>query len=299
MRRSKITTSVWLRLIILTTLGALLFTGCTNIISANGKKQTNEEAIKVQKSKENSPSKEILNKQGQTIKERYNTPEGFKRVGLEGKSFGAFLREQKLRPYDELHCLDGVYDSILDIAIKPENVHQSSALMLMRAEYLYSQKRYDEINFKFESGFIAQYQKWMQGNTLDKQGDNVQWVQRGQASNKPEDLGNFMDAVFKYSGGLTIEDMLVPVEISEMAIGDTFIRGGGVGQIAMVVDMAVHQETGEKIFILAQTNIATKETCILLNPNNPERNPWYTQDMGEGLQTPEGKFVKSDLKGYR
>ncbi len=298
MRRNKLIKSIFSMSIVVATM-SLLFTGCTSVINANGKNQTIEEDTKVQKSRENSPTKEILNKSGDTIKTRYNTPEGFKRVALEGKSFGVFLRDQKLMPYDELHCIDGIYDSILDIEIDPEKVHQSSALMLMRAEYLYAEDRYKEISFQFESGFVAEYEKWTRGNRLDKQGGELQWVQRGHTSNKREDLMDFMDAVFKYSSGLTIEEILVPVSLEKMSIGDVFIRGGGVGQIAMVVDMAKHEETGEIVFILAQSSIVTKETSILLNPTDPERNPWYTQEVAEGLMTPEGKFVESDLKGFQ
>ena len=35
--------------------------------------------------------------------------------------------------------------------------------MVIRAEYLYSQELYDEINFDFVSGFRAEYGKWMEG----------------------------------------------------------------------------------------------------------------------------------------
>ncbi len=35
--------------------------------------------------------------------------------------------------------------------------------MLMRAEYLYQNKLYDEISFDFVDGFKAKYSKWAQG----------------------------------------------------------------------------------------------------------------------------------------
>ena len=244
-------------------------------------------------------STENIDNNKNTIKTRYDLPAGYKRVALEGKSFGLFLREQKLRVQDETHGVDGVYDSTLDIEIDPENMHQSSAMMIMRAEYLYTQERYDEIEFVFESGFIAEYEKWVQGYRLDKQGGVTQWVKRGSTSNKPQDLKDFMDAVLKYSGGLSIDKKLVPVDIEKMSIGDVFVRGGGVGQIVMIVDMAENEETGERIFILAHSSIETKQTNILLNHNNSDISPWYSQYIEEGLITPIGKFVKSDLKSFK
>ncbi|NLI90504.1 MAG: DUF4846 domain-containing protein, partial [Epulopiscium sp.] len=82
-------------------------------------------------------------------------------------------------------------------------------------------------------------------------------------------------------------------------IGDMFIRGGGHGQVVMVADIAVHEETGEKIFMLMQGTILAEETMILLNPNDADISPWFSTDLADGLVTPEGKFVKSDLKRFK
>ena len=51
-----------------------------------------------------SPIKErasYINKEGETIEERYLTLEGYNRVEVEENSFGQFLRNQKLKPYGE------------------------------------------------------------------------------------------------------------------------------------------------------------------------------------------------------
>lgn len=275
---------------------SLVFTGCSMV--TNGNTPTDNQGVGANKGKDNDDSPKLLNKSASTIKTRYNPSEGFTRVELEGKDFGIFLRDRELLPYDDKRHLDGVYDSILDIEIDPENVHQSSVMMLLRAEYLYSQKRYKEISFNFESGFVAEYDQWVQGNRLDKQGGVVRWVQRDSASNTHDDLMNYMNAVFKYSGGLSIEKYLQPKELDKIAIGDVFIRGGGLGQVVMVVDMAHNKETGEKQIMLLQTDFTTKETSILINPNNPELSTWYDLDIDEGLVTSIGKFVKSDLKTF-
>ncbi len=278
---------------------SLLSTGCSSTQNITRAEETKITTEIIGDTNEYSPNKTILNKLENIIKTRYNPPLGYKRVALEGKSFGLFLREQGLRDYDESHSASGVYDSVLDIKIDPENMHQSSAMMLMRAEYLYTNGHYDQIEFSFESGFLAEYEKWVQGYRLDKQGGVTQWVQRGNNSNKPEDLRDFMEAVFKYSGGLSIDKKLEPVDINQMSIGDMFVRGGGVGQIVMIIDMAESEDTGEKIFMLAQSSIETKETSILLNPRDPDISPWYSQDIAEGLVTPMGKFVQSDLKSFK
>ncbi|NMR95908.1 hypothetical protein HKB01_01250, partial [Vibrio parahaemolyticus] len=86
---------------------------------------------------------EILNENGNTIKERYKTPEGFKRIDVDENSFGEFLRNQKLKPYGEKALYyDGrekpfgnVYESVLDVDIGDRDLHQcADAIMLLRAE---------------------------------------------------------------------------------------------------------------------------------------------------------------------
>lgn len=297
MRLSKTSKIILVMLVIFTS--SMSLAGCSKIINGGETEETINGEDKGNIAKGEAVSKKILNSSGDTIKTRYNTPEGFKRVGLEGKSFGRYIREQELKPYDASNSSGGIYDSALDLEIEIDNPHQAAPMMLLRAEYLYSQERYNEISFKFESGLDAEYEKWSKGNRLDKQGGVVRWVEREGYSNKHEDLRNYMDAVFKYSDGLLLGEDLVEVDLANMSIGDMFIRGGGHGQVVMVADIAVHEETGEKIFMLMQGTILAEETMILLNPNDADISPWFSTDLADGLVTPEGKFVKSDLKRFK
>ena len=69
MRWNKASKMISLMLLILATLTSLLFTGCSSIINADGREQTSEDIEKANDVKENSPSKKILSKTGETIKE--------------------------------------------------------------------------------------------------------------------------------------------------------------------------------------------------------------------------------------
>ena len=113
-----------------------------------------------------------VNKKGMTIETRYNVPTGYKRVSVEKGSFAEFLRNQKLKPYGEKALYyngkekpnSGIYDIVLDVEIGKQDLHQcADAIMLLRAEYLYSKKEYNKINFHFTSGFEAKYSKWIEG----------------------------------------------------------------------------------------------------------------------------------------
>jgi hypothetical protein len=84
---------------------------------------------------------------------------------------------------------------------------------------------------------------------------------------------------------------------SNIQIGDVFIKGGFPGHAVIVVDMAVNKQ-GKKIFMLAQSYMPAQELQVLKNNNNSKNSPWYSEDFGETLVTPEWTFKKSHLKRF-
>jgi len=278
----------------------LVLTGCDNVA---------EKDIVYENEVENSANEkvyEILNENGNTIKERYKTPEGFKRIDVDENSFGEFLRNQKLKPYGEKALYyDGrekpfgnVYESVLDVDIGDRDLHQcADAIMLLRAEYLYSIGKFEEIKFNFVSGFEAKYSEWIKGNRIKVEGNNASYYKKTEASNTYEDFRNFMDIVFAYSSTLSLEKELESVGIDDMTIGDVFIVGGSPGHAVIVVDMA-ENENGEKIFLLAQSYMPAQQTQILLNPNDKDISPWYSLKGYDKLVTPQWTFELDQLKRF-
>jgi len=80
-------------------------------------------------------------------------------------------------------------------------------------------------------------------------------------------------------------------------IGDVFIQGGSPGHAIVVVDMAVNKSTNEKIFLLAQSFMPAQEFQVLDN-NNGNLGPWYSDSFSDILYTPEWTFNKSDLMRF-
>ena len=248
----------------------------------------------------------LIHKEGLTIKDRYLPIEGYLRVEYEEGSFAEFLRNQKLKPYGEKVLYydgrekspKGVYDSVFDVDIGNRDLHQcADAIMLLRAEYLYSQELYDEISFNFVSGFKAEYKKWMNGYKIDVKGNNVEYYKAAEPSNSYEDFRKYMDMVFAYSGTLSLENELISVSIDNMNIGDVFIVGGSPGHAVIVVDMAVNA-SGEKIFLLAQSYMPAQQTKLLINPMDNDISPWYSLKGKERLITPQWTFDLDTLKGW-
>lgn len=54
-----------------------------------------------------------------------------------------------------------------------------------------------------------------------------------------------MDIIFAYAGTLSLENELIPVDLSDMEIGDVFIQGGSPGHAVVVVDIAVNESTAK------------------------------------------------------
>ncbi len=150
----------------------LITTSCTET-SAQKNSLTNEEVS-------DTIVKEmpILNENGTTVKTRFNTPQGFIRVDSENGSFGSYLQNLPLKPIGTpvLH-FDGTsklntsaYCAVVDLPFNGNSNYQcADAVMRLRAEYLFSQKRYNEIEFLYVSGKKSNYINYLGGKTPTKE----------------------------------------------------------------------------------------------------------------------------------
>ena len=250
---------------------------------------------------------EVINSNGQTLQTRILPPAGFQRTKSHDNSFTEYLRQLPLKPHNsEVKLYNGstkpnydVYTAVVDLEIGNKDLHQcADAVMRLRAEYLWRQKRYDKIHFNFTNGFRVDYAEWMKGKRIEVQGNSTYWTQAGYPSNTYNDFWKYMEIIFSYAGTRSLSKELKPVDINDLQIGDIFIQGGTPGHAIIVVDMAVDTTTEKKIFLLAQSYMPAQETQILTNPNDKRISPWYSTGFGQELVTPEWTFGKIDLKRF-
>lgn len=291
-----------MKIIYMVLIMALMLTGCAK----DNIKELPSDSIEPNVQEAIIPEVSLVNLEGNTVEERYFTPQGYTRIEASENSFGRFLRDSKLKPYGEkVLYYDGrvknkanIYDSVFDVEIGDRDLHHcADAIMLLRAEYLCSLGEYDKIHFNFVSGFKAEYEKWMEGYRIKVDGNNVSYYKAAEPSNTYENFRKFMDMVFAYSGTLSLVNELKAVEIEDMEIGDVFIIGGSPGHAVIVIDMAINEQ-GERIFMLAQSYMPAQQTQILINPNDRKISPWYRIKGDEKLITPEWTFEWSDLKRF-
>lgn len=257
-------------------------------------------------------SSSLLNETGDTISERYTLPEGYERTETELDSeegtFAAYLRDLPLKPHgSKVFHYDGTvkqntraYTAVIDMDIGKKDLQQcADAVMRLRGEYLYQSGHFDLIRFHLTNGFLVDYSKWMQGYRVAVEGNETEWVKKAGASNTYEDFRKYMEFVFIYAGSLSLSQEMKSVMVPDMRIGDVFVQGGTPGHAVIVVDMAVHRETGKKLYMLAQSYMPAQNIQILANPNDKGLNPWYVlDDQQEDIRTPEWTFTIRDLKRF-
>lgn len=259
-------------------------------------------SFKNKKEEENNSSILI---QGETIKDRFPVPLGYARTIETKNSFGDYLRNLPLKPSGSLvkyyngstKSNNNVYDAVIDLPIGSKDLHQcADAVMRLRADYFFEQKQYDKIHFNLTNGFRVDYSKWSQGYRIAVKGNKTSWVKTAKASDSKEDYWKYLEIIFNYAGTASLSKEMNAIAISDIRIGDVFIKGGFPGHAVIVVDMATNGN--KKVFLLAQSYMPAQELQILLNPNINNRVCWYTVNNLSTLETPEWTFKSSELKRF-
>ena len=241
-----------------------------------------------------------------TISTRFSVPSGFERVKTKSNSFANYLQNFKLKPHNsKVHLYNGklksrqdVHAAVLDIDVGKKDLQQcADATMRLKAEFLYQQKRYDDIHFNFTNGFNVAYSKWRKGYRLNIKGNKVNWYKTNKISTSYASFKQYMQLIFMYAGTLSLDKEMKPVALKNMQIGDVFIQGGSPGHAIIVVDMATNA-MHETMFVLAQSYMPAQEIHVLKNLNNTAISPWYSAKSLETLKSPEWNFTKENLKRF-
>lgn len=279
-----------------------------NITQSNMKESKDKDKIEetTDNSKDNREEEKesLIHTEGKTISERFLVPSGFVRVESEEESFAYYLQNLPLKPhgtnvryFDGREKLRDVYLAVVDFTLGDRDLQQcADGVIRLRAEYLYEKERFDEIHFNFVSGFHADFTKWASGYGISVDGNNVSWIPNSNNNGSYESFHKYLDIVFAYASTLSLEKELKEKPFEQLQVGDVFIQGGSPGHCVIVVDMAVNEETGEKIFMLAQSYMPAQDIQIL--KGDGEDSPWFSGNIEDTLYTPEWTFQTSDLKTW-
>ncbi|MEJ2119516.1 MAG: DUF4846 domain-containing protein [Alphaproteobacteria bacterium] len=243
-----------------------------------------------------------------TIASRFAPPRGYTRVVARPGSFAAWLRHLPLKPagtkvrlHDgRLKANQSVHAAVVDLDIGRRDLQQcADAVMRLRAEYLYSKRRFRAIAFNFTSGDRAAFSRWADGWRPRIEGRQVRWVRRGGRGTAYPNFRAYLVSVFTYAGSYSLARELKRVRNpADFRIGDAFVQGGFPGHAVIVVDMAVERATERKAFLLAQSFMPAQNLHVLKNPARSDGGAWYAVPAGTSLRTPEWTFALHHLRRF-
>ncbi len=235
-------------------------------------------------------------------------PAPYQRKKAPANSFSEWLRHLPLKTgKPEVMLYNGqrkgnqsAHYAVVNMDVGKRDLQQcADAVMRLRAEYLYGTKQANKIHFNFTSGDNIPYSKWKDGYRISLNKNKVKWNKTKGLDASYATFKKYLIQIFNYAGTFSLSKELKPVgNIKDLAAGDVFIQGGFPGHAVIVVDVAQHPQTGEKLFLLAQSYMPAQETHILKNPNNSDLSPWYSTNFEGDLHTPEWTFGKGDLKRF-
>ncbi len=249
------------------------------------------------------------NPKNENIAGRFAVPDGFVRQSEIAGSFEDWLRHLPLKDGNPpVHLFDGnlslnqnAHIAVIDIDTGRENLQQcADAVIRLRAEYLYSIGKNNDICFNFTSGDKALFRKWIDGYRPIVLGNKVSWRHSAKTDSSYIVFRNYLDTVFRYAGTFSLKKELVKVDDpTRMKIGDVFIQGGFPGHAVIIVDIAYDKSKNEKLFMLAQSFMPAQEIHILRNPIDSNISPWYRIEADKALITPQWTFEFSDLMRFK
>ncbi len=235
-------------------------------------------------------------------------PSGFARIESLDNSFTNYLRNLPLDTIDDVvHLYNGaakgnqnVHYAIIKMDVGKRDLQQcADAVMRLRGEHLYKEKKYDEISFLFTNGDRVDFNKYAQGYRPSINGNRVNWSKTQEESYSYTTFRKYMDLIFTYAGTLSLTKQLNSVpNFDDIQSGDVIIIGGSPGHAVIVVDIAINESTNEKIFMIAQSYMPAQEIHVLKNMDNQDLSPWYRIPEGTSVVTPEYYFEKDNLMRF-
>lgn len=236
------------------------------------------------------PLQSVINNKEDTTINPYATieaiplPPGFTRRHADSTSFIEWLRNIPLKKNKTVYLFNGLPKgnqtaqfATINMSVGDKDLQQcADAVMRLRAEYLYAQKRFSAIDFTDNN--LTHYR------LPDDANRNV--------------FNQYLEKIFSYCGTASLAKQLVPVNnFAEITAGDVLVKGGSPGHAMMVMDIA-ENVAGKKIYLLAQSYMPAQDIHVVVNPTNNKLSPWYEANTISLIETPEWDFTQKNLKKW-
>lgn len=260
---------------------AMILLGCTqektssNIPSQETKDIASESSVQINKDKN-------------TVRERFSPPENYQWQQENPDSFGYFIENFKLKPYgsqilryDESPIsTQHLHEAIFDIDTGNKDLQQcADAVIRMRAEYLYKLKKTDEIKFHFTSGHPLSWNDYKNGTRAFVNGNSVSFRKTANFDDSYQSFRNYLDLIFNYAGTISLNKETKQVlKSSDLKTGDILITPGSPGHVVFIAGVCKNK-AGKKLFLLSEGFTPAQSIHLLSNPFQKNISPWYDLDV--------------------
>jgi hypothetical protein len=234
-------------------------------------------------------------------------PDGYKRIEARPGDYTSYLRDIGLKKDKTVYLYNGnkkanqqAQYAVINFDAGTKDLQQcADAVMRIRAEYLFSKKKYDQISFSFTNGFACDFDHYAQGYRLRMNGNNYTWSKQKPESYAYKDFREYLNLVYSYAGTKSLHRQLRYIPMAAMHPGAVFIQTRDpYGHAVTVMDMAYNPKTNDTIFLLSQSYMPAQDIHVLVNPGSTELSPWYSTHSGNEINTPEWDFTRNDLKEF-
>jgi hypothetical protein len=171
----------------------------------------------------------------------------------------------------------------------------ADALIRIRAEYLFSQQRIQEIAFHFTNGSYFSFKEYTEGiRPLIIRG-RFTFAQTAQSCNfTHESLRSYLNIVYTYANTESLCKELKSAD--NFDIGTVIIHPGSPGHCTMIIDRKILKPC-DTVYMMAEGYIPAQSIYILANPYEPKLSPWYHLKKGI-ITTSSYEFNRYFLKKF-
>lgn len=241
----------------------------------------------------------IIDESKSTIRTRFMPPKGYFWTKEMPGSFSEYVVNFPLYPPNfPVRNFNGVpiakqsnHVAILKIDVGAKDLQQcADAWIRLYAEYLWSQKRFEEIGFEFTSGQFFAWNDYKKGVRTKEINNRVSFYNTGKIDDSYENFRKYLNIIFRYAGTISLDRESVSVlQNSQIKTGDFLIKPGSPGHSVIVVGVAINN-VGKKLYLLAESFMPAQDIHVLRNNVDSTISPWYELDV-KAPKTVTAKYV--------
>ena len=240
---------------------------------------------------------------------RFTPPQGYFWMKEQSGSFGEYLVNFPLHPpgfpvrdYRMVPVkTQDRHVALLKIDVGDQDLQQcADAWIRLYAEYLWSQKRFDEIGFEFTSGQIFAWKDYRNGIRTREVKKKVSFYDTGIVADSYSAFREYLNIIFRYAGTISLDRESVSVtDNSAIRTGDFLIKPGSPGHSVIIMGIA-RNNAGKRVYLLAESFMPAQDIHILKNTVYPELSPWYELDVNAPKTvTAKYTFSPTSIKRFR